>query len=1795
MEDNIQEDALQPMEPIEDTAELSNAEIIPDALPSQIAETSPVDILAPAEETMAQTGVSLAAEAAGIDPQTINKNNPNDLFRLLDEAFRLKGEARRAAVTGLLSNPDIPVGTRIYVGNQLATMDLQDRTIQSVEDVYKGAAYINQLKEESLLAREGTVNDAAMADVEFNATPQGRGVQMASANVTNGKQAVSVARTKVAITKEDVYRESVATMRYVDNKAELSRLLNPFTAGKTMAEIGQLFVPVVGSVTVEAQALSGLATYSGIPELNEMVSRWDLAGVRAGQAILNIGQFNRDLRETVNNLSPEKQLQLVQSIRRYADTTGFKKLTGGNGFIEQTIVEKLIGGLLIPPEEKETRGSTILRYAFDHLETGVGWLEGTGIGLAASTSIKTSKMALKGSLKSVFGMGEYSRMTKVAPETTSRGVANAVLAGDEGKKALGIDDLGEVVEQAMPTSPSILKESNAKINILDEMKERIAASQSQIAGNLSKILENSVVTINPTRAAAGVAEKIGRHHMVHRPDLSSIEAGIDVAEDGATISGLYGRSKEEGYKTLDELRQATSRIFGTDEDGAIQLVLRHKDSGAVIKKDDPDFADIASDVAASPELGKEFEWFAQIDQKIPTSEMANWDEMIDPTFIVTKTFKEEKVPTTRGEKFARKVENVFRSPALQRVHRNINSIYSLWKQDVGGALKQAEGNQRIAQELVLAMFEPELARLNAKDSLNLNRAIEAGQGKTTRWTDDELGSQFGLTSNNGKAAYFAYRNATEFMYKIANLKASESMAKEDFFHIIGTDGARIGFGRPIRNSVDLTVNERSNFRSVPVRVIDGEKEEIVRMSTGQIDDAIKTDGDVMYAMRQAEFVDDIEVGYTLIKQSANPSHSKRVRSGDKVIDYVDGYYTNAVNAPIAIRAQTSSGRKYLIGTANTAADARKAVEELKSNPDIVKKYGDDIKDEPLGGYRDYIASSNNTREMYENWGGRVFGKKDSPQGKGPIDFSNREKPANFEAPVEATIKSFMMIAGVYTKGEMIQFMERALGKHAQQYGLLRSPGARKVGSPTELITRDEALSMGDEVAAAYDHAISTLKTINGYSLLPDSASALQARAIRKTGEFFGRIFEGSAIRKAGEYVGKAVDGKTGKVIEKAAYELSKGSAKVGQAVEKVGYGLSQNSAADITVLATRLNYFRKIRMNPLSARMLNLSQMLANAGTPVSMGKAIVMRDAFMTVLNSTLDAMRGGKSWDDAYKTLDKTYVKTAARLAGVKPDEFGKLARAYIESGSWHRVTHNDMRGLGALSEEQLKAMKVGEVVDDSLGARAWGIAGRTGNSALRTLDALGIYGGEHEASVITYLTQYLNLRKNKDFNLSKQTSQQELAGITNSLMGEMTPEGRVWMQKDWWKMTTQFLAFPYKMFMMLTPGSLQLTPAQKIGVMISQSTLLGADALWHVGKFKEAVAAYMLDDTDLSPEEHAQLIEDYKQIEPLLEQGILGSYMNRVMHAIVAAINSDVVEDPSYTYQEYGFGDRYSLGASPVDSIGKIAAIAGAVNSVYNGNWPSTIDMAEILGGALPRDILEFSKRTSKLWGMTLNADVEARNDAFVAITKEGLEQVSPMITQYYKLKAQQRYEEEITARGLRNVAFENTADSWVTTALGVRTLDDIEATKAGWNSFFVKESKAGNQQQEVAAQGDKIFDAVFELVTKVPKSEEGSSVREAMLNRHNAQIKNMYAMMPEGDAQLVQEYVIKKIDAEVEKGSAQGKQIRDFMGEIDGLAYDDGGLGRVLYIMRQRAVEMSPVLQQRLQDWRDEYEQTNSRYQ
>jgi hypothetical protein len=507
----------------------------------------------------------------------------------------------------------------------------------------------------------------------------------------------------------------------------------------------------------------------------------------------------------------------------------------------------------------------------------------------------------------------------------------------------------------------------------------------------------------------------------------------------------------------------------------------------------------------------------------------------------------------------------------------------------------------------------------------------------------------------------------------------------------------------------------------------------------------------------------------------------------------------------------------------------------------------------------------------------------------------------------------------------------------------------------------------------------------------------------------------------------------------------------------------------------------------------------------------------------------------------------------------------------------------------------MSIGNAQEAGMASRVAGIASRTGNVALRTLDAVGIYGGEHEASVITYLTQYLNLKKQKGFDITKQASQNELAGLTNSLMGEMTPEGRVWMQKDWWKMTTQFLAFPYKMFMMLTPGAQQLTVGQKVGVMLSQSLLLGGDALWHIRQLKEGAQSFLLDDTDLSREEHAQLLEEYKTLEPLIEQGLLGAFMNRLMHSIVAAVNSDVVEDPTYTYQEYGFGDRFSLGASPVDGIGKIAAIAGMFNAFYNKQLPSAENVADVVAGSLPKDIIQFSNRTAKLWGMTTDEDPAVRDQAFATLSKETLEQLTPLATQYYKLKAQQRYQEEITAKGLRNIAFENTADSWVTTALGVRTLDDIEATQSAWNMFFAQEAKPGNLQAQVKEQGDKIFDAVFELVTKAPKSDEGFTVREAMLNRHNALVRALYSTMPEGDAQLVREYVINRIDDEIEKGSPQGKQTREFAGEIEGLAYDDGGYGRMLYIIRQRSTDMSPVMQQRTQEWLDEYHKNNSRYQ
>jgi hypothetical protein len=276
-------------------------------------------------------------------------------------------------------------------------------------------------------------------------------------------------------------------------------------------------------------------------------------------------------------------------------------------------------------------------------------------------------------------------------------------------------------------------------------------------------------------------------------------------------------------------------------------------------------------------------------------------------------------------------------------------------------------------------------------------------------------------------------------------------------------------------------------------------------------------------------------------------------------------------------------------------------------------------------------------------------------------------------------------------------------------------------------------------------------------------------------------------------------------------------------------------------------------------------------------------------------------------------------------------------------------------------------------------------------------------------------------------------------------------------------------------------------------------------------------------------------------------------------------------------------------------RLATLSQIAAMALHYQMPEWQDLFETTLGAGPKDIFTYAKRTSKLWGMAIDDSPEVRNQVFATLGKASLEQIGPMMTKYYRMQAQKRYNEEITASGVRNLAFEGTADEWLTTALGIKSLDDVEASRKGWMALAVDEGTKGNQAKQVKEEGDKIYDAIFQLVTKSPKGDEGFSVSEAMLNRHAELTRQMYAMMPEGDVQLTRDYVIRKIDTALKEGSPQDKAIARYIGQIDGLAYDDGGLEEAMKIQRTRAAEYSPKLAMKIDAWLEEYNKTQDKYQ
>lgn len=1069
--------------------------------------------------------------------------------------------------------------------------------------------------------------------------------------------------------------------------------------------------------------------------------------------------------------------------------------------------------------------------------------------------------------------------------------------------------------------------------------------------------------------------------------------------------------------------------------------------------------------------------------------------------------------------------------------------YSIWNGARTQLMKYHAGSNRTVQQLFADLTNPEILKLNTtSDWVGLNQALKMNAGQERLLTQGELHGA-GLKSTKGQLAYYAVRRALDISWRYTNLGASKSMAAEGWAHLYDAKGVHSGYGLPIftakNNNSILRASEFTQEelrQGIGVKLMMNGEEVVVTKSFGDLEQLLRNTKGTLYRNKAAEWSDDIEVGFTLIARDG-VEKAVKVRAGDIVIPRAAGYFPEKLNANLVIEGVSKGGRVHALGSAKTSDDALRYQKSLESDPEMARKFAS-YRIVTTGGGKDGVERAYRGAEIYENLNGLVYGHK----GK-KIYNASGEEGANYADPMDAVMESFNLLSANYTKGMYVRHSERVLFDWAKQKGIL----TREAQNKGRITGRADFIStnvIGGNTNKYIRTAMAELSSMEAWKNFPDAGS-----------KFISWI-----SAKSAQYVLKKIPS-----MQKIAFDLSK-------------------RGFDPTGAITGLVFNTTIRGNAPSANFLNQMQALTNLGWPVSMSKALWHKNTFMTGLFAKQDLMKGAitkKHYDRVIGEIAKSWGKPVKEIDG--------LVTGYMEGGLWNQVRHNAVIHQSAMNEMEIQAARLGKQGSVSVMRPMREAASSIGRATGETLDAIGMPHGEHSATMTTYLTQYF--AKNPD--MTTQGGKEALVSRTAAMMGDMAPEGRIGFQRGAFKATFQFLAFPYKMAILLTPGlgDRSLSKLDQFRIMMPQMLTWGTQAT----EVSRLLHGFLLDsyvyDEALSEEEQRRRMALFDQpvTRKILQWGWATMYHNNMYRTFASMLNPEVSGE-GRVWEEFNLGAKAGLGATPVPLWDTIVEYAPLMQKVAeaDGLWATVGEALLATGGVLmgsqALDLIDAGVRVNQFRANAVNDESEeAQVNWWGLAAKETLAEASPLLTSFMKLQTMTRYREGITTRGVTNKEFEGYEIQWLNQFLGVQEADDLELFRL-WNGHFRDTADDKTYSAEVKKQGDVVLKQLFDVVAQMPKEPENRKIAEEMLNKHIQLKETLYRLMPRQTALDVHTYVDGKIYEQLKGDTPLGRQARAWVGEIETLKHDDNGRKRIMEIQSMLLAKESPEVQRALDDWR-----------
>lgn len=1596
--------------------------------------------------------IRTASEGAGV-PAPQGEAQEYDVQKLIDQAKSDEVAVRKAALSQLVTNMNIDAGLRAELGQQLATAFQME--MQGFDKFSEVERLMDNSHDEALLTRDGNYEKEIVRIEDRNG--HGRSTAEIATRVRNKDEAIQATAAAAIGTKE-----GHQALRKVWDKVDAQYTflsLKPTDVFNTVTEL------IPGSAIQPTAVVVQILQKSGIKSLNKF---WEgkTSGLEGVKSSVSAGFVMDDLSKEIAKLPPQDQIKLANTITAYMNEPGWKTAVGGRALALQNAVEILVRN--IPqenPEEVSKMLSSVVNFVGkENVETTANVLYsmahvwdvvpfaagGTRMLKQSSRMLKTAARVAPVSRPAV--ASEIAGILKTAPEIVKEGGNELLAAG-------------------LPKSSVAFDRANISVDLHKKLED-IDAVVGRVESQLMRVVQRPISPVSKD-APEAVRKFIEKQGMHGSPSASSIE--LTPEGDAFAITGRFGASANEGFESLAKAQAAVKKI-GVIPENEVQYAIRDKNSGVIYTPKDGQNYEAAKALAETPNGSKVLEWYVQTDYKVDANRLLYKDGITD------------SVVDDMGVGWFRRA--VFENQYLEKIGLSLRNAYSTLNGRITANLKQAAGFGYNTQAMFKEVYSRASNQIPDREWVAVNKAMRATQDNGGILTMPQLRA-LGVESDGAIAGYYGLQRSLEMSWKFANRGLARTMASDGWERITGPRGGLLAYGKRLESAPELK-------RGEGVYLVNelGEKS-TATMSAVEMAAKLE-EGYVLYRNQAVDWDGRIEVPYTMLNPNNSKVSTRAVLETDEVLDKVPGYVPESLSDNFVVYGETKSGRKYIVASSKSMSAAEDFIAEQM--PNGVFKVGSEFSDkyerlvaQPFGGYHSYSGKAQ--QDIYENLNGLVYGKK----GESIVSLDG-PAGSNYVDPIDAVYKTFAILSDNYTKGSYTQFLENSLIEQLRMVpGILKDGARQRVFTEGAVGLDDFVTSPPPGLRGHWESAISTLKTLDAYKLMPDADVALASRAF----EFISlKMTKFPAIQS---------------IMQAAARK-----------------GISPTS------FIKKLRYNTVIRFNPVPHYQMNAMQAAINAGWPVSSTQAMILHGAFQEAMFARLDWMTGVIS-EAAYKAK----VKQVSRFAGLKGaglsyDELLDLADSYVTQGLYDQVRHNSIMRRSAITDAELEGQ-----------ARvSRGVVGKVKSTMIGITDALDSVGapaGEHFASQFTYLAQYFATRGKARNTLRTSQGRADLMARTMDFLGNMTPEGQLALQKGVWSAALQFMAFGLKMQFILTPflQPRSLSALDSARMMIGAIPMYGfrvADSASFV--YKTYLDSYMNDPTN------AEQRYDWSGslAEMLTETGLLSVSVDNFVK------NLAILANPELSQEQYGFIDfdksRLGVGAGWQGITQTVVETADGIVDAFidlaTGNPMDAMAKLFAAGSGLNGSVFTVAARQAMLYkDSSENMTDEDYLRMLAPSVQQMAEKMLPMLNSYTRAMILKNHGE------LFDKSFQPTGERGSNNLYNLYYLLQGAQTKGDASVFEQQKlgDKVKSQMDDEDAEARDTAKAIVQHIyaNVVIEGAPEHIVLKAM-EQHHQVMRFLYGGMEPHYAQKVERLVNDMLIADRANQTKEGKRVEAIIGEV-----------------------------------------------